>query len=87
MKKFVFSAIAVMAFSVSSMANTISEESLDEIIVVDCYQVATDVVNQINRERGPLSSMEQYNLFSIAYNLCVQSGNCHNCVPEVVVGG
>ena len=85
MKKFVFSAVAMMAFLMGSMANTIAEKTLDGIIVVDCYQVATDVVNQINSEMGGLSSMEQYRLFSIAYDLCVGNGNCHNCVPEVVI--
>ena len=74
----------MMAISVSSMANTIDIE--EGLTIVDCYQVASDVVDDINSQAGGgLSHQESYILFGYAYDICVSSGNCHNCLDEVIV--
>ena len=84
MKKILFSAIAMIAFSVGSMANKVALE--ESLTVVDCYQVATDVVNDISSDvGGGLSHQESYELFSIAYDICVGSGECDNCLDGVTV--
>lgn len=82
-KKFMFSAIAMMAFSFSTIANTIEKEiSLfldEEIMLTDCYREATQVSNALTAVLE-LSEAESYQAFATAYDNCVRSGRCSNCL-------
>ena len=88
MKKFVFSAIAVMAFSVSSMANTIDVELVEplvfednqEVLAVDCFAVA-EAAETLYSIIYPGNAAGAYNAFSYAYDICAAiHGNCPTCL-------
>lgn len=83
MKKFMFTAIAMIAFAGSSMANTIEVEETTEklnIEIIDetffrnpkndfCAIVADDVVSDID-PYGQLSYVDMHNLFQMAFSIC-----------------
>jgi hypothetical protein len=49
MKKLMFSAVALIAFSFDGMANTGGENKLnEETLKKNCYEIATDVVDLID---------------------------------------
>jgi hypothetical protein len=49
MKKMIFSAVALVAFSVSGMANEIEEEKVETVINTrDCFSEAIDFLNRID---------------------------------------
>ena len=78
MKKFVFSAVAMMAFSVSSMANTvIVEDQLDSKLIevelvsdTPCADGAMEVYNLL-RDMG-LTHNEAWRLSDIAFKKCMK---------------
>jgi energy-converting hydrogenase A subunit M len=100
MRKLFFCIATFLVFSFSSLAENIDEYTLDfkvcyyetenfkiqvEMTNIDCYQVAEDVVAQISAEVGGLTSEEAYDIFSTAYDICVNTGLCNNCLREIVL--
>lgn len=87
MKKFMFSAIAVMAFSLGSMANTVDVELIDStfdaesqvIWEVDCWTVA-EFAEALYTYNNPNNSIGAYNAFSYAYSACAATGLCPSCL-------
>ena len=85
MKKVFFTAIAMIAFSSASMANTIADEEVvvnnkekKEIVVEkevvvkkDCFAVAIMCLDIVEVLCGPLSDEEATNLLNVAYNNCM----------------
>jgi hypothetical protein len=92
MKKFMFTAIAMMAFSVGSMANTIDVELVElvafveseEVLAVDCYEVASaaETLYTILQPGNPTGA---YNAFSYAYDICAATMNCPGCLKGVTI--
>lgn len=97
MKKFVFSAIALMAFSVSSMANTnqptigfvdlenldvINELSNDRTTAIDCYNYAEVSENFHYIISGNPDPSIGYQVFADAYEDCTNRLNCPTCIPN-----
>ena len=90
MKRLFYSTIAVLAFSVSGMANTIEiydlETSTIEDTFLDCYIVAETAMQEHNAETGYLMNYrEQYAFFAAAYDLCVSTGKCTNCLEPITI--
>ena len=88
MKKLFFSTILVLGFSVSGLANGIEIGELKyltiEATVLDCYIVAETALQWHNAETGYLMNhREQYEFFAAAYDLCVNSGRCTNCLDPI----
>jgi hypothetical protein len=82
MKKFMFSAIAMMAFSLSSMGNTIEETQIyieEDFVLVDCYANALMSSEALGTVLN-WNSRQRYDAFAELYEGCVASGNCHNCL-------
>lgn len=79
MKKFFFSAVAMMAFSVESMANNIDLESEDSNFIEDywdCAKIASDVYHELIQffpEEEALDNANQY------FNNCLGVDN--DCTP------
>ncbi|WP_291116754.1 hypothetical protein [Flavobacterium sp. UBA6135] len=96
MKKFIFSAIAMMAFSESSMANinqpiienvnvqnhdNAIELSNDRTTVIDCYNFAEVSENFHYIISGNNDTSVGYQVFADAYDDCVSRLNCPSCIP------
>lgn len=79
MKKFVFSAIAMIAFSVSSMANSTIENSIDfkevEVELISdtpCADGAMEVYRFLRDEMN-LTHAEAWRLSEIAFKRCMKN--------------
>ena len=94
MKKLLLTAIAVIGFSVSGMASNayldlykleINDTSIssfeEDIRCRDCYYEADHLANFVENYFG----LDGYHFFNAAYSDCVNSGQCCNCLDEVVI--
>jgi len=92
MKKFIFSAVAMMAFSLSSMANNSGVELVDplafvesvEVLEVDCWTVA-EFAEAAYTFIYPNNQSGAYNAFSHAYTVCAATLNCPSCLSGVTI--
>lgn len=86
MKKFIFSAVAMIAFVGSSMASDIAEKQIviNEVIKVSntynlfvgpkenfCYRVAADALDSIASDI-PMSDVEANNFYQTAFKICMK---------------
>ena len=67
MKKLLFSAIALVAFSGVSMANTIEEER-----TIDCVQVAIAALDAAD-PNNTMTNVQAHNFYQAQYNACEKS--------------
>jgi hypothetical protein len=67
MKKMIFTAMAVLAFSAVSMANTI--EVKEEVVAEDCYEKAMDAVD-IAEEDDPIFN---FYLYQVVLRNCLKN--------------
>ena len=76
-KKFIFSAVALMAFSFAGMANEIAETEVDDTIVkeADCGSYARASIVAETQQYGVMSQSEFNEAFSFYYNTCVDANN------------
>jgi hypothetical protein len=80
MKKFMFSTVAMVLFSMSSFGNEAFIEEADLTIrCVDCYQVAANAESTA-RSLSIYTEEELFAIFEFNYNTCAASGNCCNCL-------
>lgn len=75
MKKMIFSAVALVAFSVSGMANEIEEKKVEEeTLSVDCNRYArASIVAETYYYGSPLSQSEFNEAYSFYYNTCTEA--------------
>lgn len=86
MKKVIFTALAFIAFSGVSMANTVADEEIvkenkvqkneqsNQIVVADCNQVAAACMELFEDSFGCIESSKMYNsLYNMMYNNCMNS--------------
>lgn len=74
MKKFMFTALVLVAFSGVSMANTVEEKD-DELLRKsnrECAQIAINYVDYFEAEYGFVNESDADLLFDIVYNTCVE---------------
>lgn len=87
MKKVFFTAIAMVAFSSASMANTIADEEVvvnnkekkeimvekEVVVKKDCFAVALFTLDVVESFCGPISDEAATNLLNQAYHNCMTS--------------
>ena len=78
MKKLLFTAIALVAFSGVSMANNIEEstvETIETFLVVgeDCAELANQLIETIENEEGALSADEEDYYWYSSYSYCMNN--------------
>lgn len=79
MKKLFFSAVALIAFSSVSMANTITEDDSNIVELTPpkdkhefCVNVAADVLCEID-PYDLMTDVEAHDMYQIAYQICMNS--------------
>lgn len=91
MKKFIFSAVAMIAFVGSSMANDVAEKELFIVDKEDPYYTELAIVEEGPKDEfcvnvaadllceldpfDELSDVGAHNLYQIAYAICMRSGS------------
>lgn len=74
MKKMIFSAVALIAFSYAGMANEIEEKNTDEKLGVDCNRYArASIVAETYYYGAPLSQSEFNEAYSFYYSTCTEA--------------
>jgi hypothetical protein len=77
MKKMIFSAVALLAFSFAGMANEIEEKKVEEKIIVkaNCDSYAKSCIVAETYQYGPMSQSQFNEAYSFYYNTCVEANN------------
>ncbi|OUD36562.1 hypothetical protein [Flavobacterium sp. FPG59] len=80
MKKLVFIALAVVAFSGAAMAKTEEvKEVKEETLFTDCSTVAQNKLEKYEKENGCLTGTQATLIYKLFYNRCVSD----NKVPHI----
>jgi hypothetical protein len=69
MKKLVFTALAVVAFSVAAMAKT--KEVKEKVLFTDCSSVAQDKLETYEKDNGCLTGNQATLMYKLFHDRCV----------------